>query len=56
MVIEASANGRATMYNLSGYAVLDVALTAGNNRVDTSALPKGVYILKYDGHTVKLIK
>jgi hypothetical protein len=54
IVIEASANGRAIIYDQSGYAVLDIAVMAGSNRIDMSALPKGVYILK-TGETVRKI-
>jgi hypothetical protein len=56
MVIEASAGGRAVVYDLSGEAVLNVVLTAGANRIETFSLSKGVYILKVGGTVRKIVK
>jgi hypothetical protein len=56
IVIEALADGRALVYDPSGCAVMNIAVAAGSNRIDMSALPKGIYILKYNGYTVKMIK
>jgi len=54
LVIEATGAGRAVIYNLSGYAVLDVVVTPGSNRIETTSLTQGVYILKI-GETVRKI-
>jgi hypothetical protein len=56
IVIEAVTGDIATVYDLSGKVVLSAGLTAGSNRIDTSALPKGVYVLKLDGNTLKIVK
>jgi len=54
--VNTTADGIATIYNLSGNTVLNINLKNGNNRINTSELPKGAYILKYNDETVKLIK
>jgi hypothetical protein len=56
IVIEATTNGNVVIYDLSGKTALDVNVQTGTNRVSTSALAKGVYILKYGLNTVKVIK
>jgi hypothetical protein len=56
LVIKTTIAGTATVYNLSGTAVLNINLLSGNNRIETSALPKGIYILKVDKKVIKLVK
>jgi hypothetical protein len=56
IVIEAVTGDIATVYDLSGKIVLSAGLTAGSNRIDASALPKGVYVLKLGGNTLKIVK
>uniref|UniRef100_UPI0032169118 fibronectin type III domain-containing protein n=1 Tax=uncultured Draconibacterium sp. TaxID=1573823 RepID=UPI0032169118 len=56
ITIEAESEGRAIIYDMSGKAMLHVTVNAGNNRVDTSVLPNGIYLLKQGSYTVKLIK
>ncbi|MDR0874352.1 MAG: T9SS type A sorting domain-containing protein [Prevotellaceae bacterium] len=56
IIVNTQSAGNVTIYDLSGKAVLNVHLKNGNNRIDTSALPKGVYVLKQGLNTVKLVK
>jgi hypothetical protein len=56
VIIEAPASGKAVIYDLSGKTVLSVDVSAGSNRINTSALSKGVYVLKIDGNSVKIVK
>jgi hypothetical protein len=44
------------IYDLSGKAVFNVNVKTGTNRINTSALTKGVYILKYGLNTVKVMR
>jgi hypothetical protein len=56
IVIEAATAGEAIFYDLSGKTALRVTLKTGSNTVSTSSLIKGVYILKYDTSSRKIIK
>ncbi|MDR0506060.1 MAG: Ig-like domain-containing protein, partial [Dysgonamonadaceae bacterium] len=56
IVVSAIAGGQATIYDLSGQTVLSTNVKAGSNRIETSALGKGVYILRIGLKTVKLVK
>ena len=56
IVVNTTAAGIATIYSLSGSAMLSVNLENGSNRINASMLPKGVYILKYNDNAVKIIK
>ncbi|HZK03838.1 MAG TPA: T9SS type A sorting domain-containing protein [Bacteroidaceae bacterium] len=56
IVVSAQKNGTATIYNLSGKAMLNTDIKNGSNYIDTSLLTKGVYILKIDGNSIKIIK
>lgn len=46
----------ATVYTLSGNVLLNVNLKSGSNRINTSALPKGIYLLKFNENTIKIVK
>ncbi|MDR0547343.1 MAG: T9SS type A sorting domain-containing protein, partial [Dysgonamonadaceae bacterium] len=56
IVVEAQSDDRATIYDISGKPVLTVYVKAGSNRIETSALGKGVYVLKTGLGMVKIIK
>jgi hypothetical protein len=42
--------------NIAGRAVFNAKIPAGSNRIDTSALPKGTYVLKSAANVTKIIK
>jgi hypothetical protein len=56
LIIESATDSQATVYDLSGKPVLMLDVRAGSNRIDASALPKGIYLLKLDEITVKIVK
>jgi hypothetical protein len=56
IMVNATADSTATIYDLSGTAILNKKLKNGGNRIETSALPEGVYLLKSEGNTVKIVK
>jgi chitodextrinase len=45
LVVKAAADGEAVFYNMRGEAVLRAAVGAGSNRIGTSALPQGAYLV-----------
>ncbi|MDR1591329.1 MAG: T9SS type A sorting domain-containing protein [Prevotellaceae bacterium] len=49
-------NGVAVICDLHGKTVLTTTITKGNNRIDTSSLSRGVYILRTGLQTVKIVK
>ncbi|MDR0618269.1 MAG: DUF5074 domain-containing protein [Bacteroidales bacterium] len=56
IVIDATFAGVATVYDLQGRTVLNTPVSEGYNRINTSALKHGTYILKCGNNTVKIIK
>ncbi|MDR0865701.1 MAG: Ig-like domain-containing protein [Candidatus Symbiothrix sp.] len=54
--VDTAKDGKVVIYDQTGKAVLSATVKAGNNRINTSALSKGVYILKQGLSTVKIIK
>jgi chitodextrinase len=56
ITIEVKTGGDAVLYDMSGKAILAVRLYSGSNQIDTSVLPRGVYLLKQEGKTIKLVK
>jgi uncharacterized protein YjdB len=56
IIVEAKSDDRATIYDISGKQVLTVGVKAGSNRIETSALGRGVYVLKIGLNTVKIVK
>jgi hypothetical protein len=56
IIIDAAVNEEAVIYDLSGKAVLTASVKPGSNRIDTSALPRGVYLLKQGAKTIKIVK
>ena len=55
-IVDAKNTGCAVVYNLSGEAMFNLFLQTGSNRIDASGLPDGIYLLKQETNTVKLIK
>ncbi|MCL1937886.1 MAG: DUF4465 domain-containing protein [Candidatus Azobacteroides sp.] len=56
VIVNTTTSGIATIYNLSGHAMMSVNLKNGSNRMETSVLPKGVYVLKLNENTIKFVK
>jgi len=56
LVVNTTTKGKAAIYNMSGQMVLSVNIQSGSNRIETSALPKGVYILRVGDKSVKIVK
>jgi hypothetical protein len=56
LTIETTGGGIAFICDLSGKTMLNTALKAGSNHVNTSSLSPGVYILKYNSEIHKIIK
>ena len=56
IIINTTGNGTATIYTVSGTAILNANLQNGSNRIETSALPQGVYMLKVGKSAVKIVK
>ncbi len=56
LFIETQKEQTAEIFSLQGKVLQVVALKAGKNRVDVSSLSSGVYIIKVDNQSVKLMK
>jgi hypothetical protein len=56
IVFESAKDGYAVIYDSSGKAILTAKIEAGSNQLNTTAIQKGVYILKYENYTVKIVK
>lgn len=56
IVLKATKDGTAVIYDLSGKPVLQAQIYAGSNRINTSALVQGVYVLKYGLNSVRIVK
>ncbi|MDR3338632.1 MAG: T9SS type A sorting domain-containing protein [Candidatus Symbiothrix sp.] len=56
ILIDTTTDGNVLIYDLSGKALLNINVKAGSNRINTSMLANGVYILKYGLTTVKVVK
>ncbi|MDR2804269.1 MAG: DUF4465 domain-containing protein, partial [Dysgonamonadaceae bacterium] len=56
ITVKAVTEGNVVIYNLSGQPVLNATVKAGSNRINTSALPQGAYILKQGSEIVKIVK
>ncbi len=54
--VKTNTDSRVAIYNISGQCVLNKAVVVGENHIETSALPKGTYILKCGENTIKIIK
>jgi uncharacterized protein YjdB len=56
LLIQSTSDGKATIYDLSGRPVLITDVNVGSNKINTSALLKGVYMLKIGDKTMKIVK
>ena len=56
ITVNTTDNGPATICDLSGKVVLKKRLTSGSTSINTSVLPKGIYLLKMGNNTVKIVK
>jgi hypothetical protein len=56
IVIDVVVGGKVTIYDLSGKVVLSTTVQAGSNRINTSTLNKGIYLLKQGTNVVKIVK
>ncbi len=56
IVAAPASSGEAVIYDLSGKAVLNVHLQAGSNHVDTQALERGSYLMKFGENVIKIVK
>jgi|GEM_PF-1668477 len=56
IVAAPAVSGEAVIYDLSGKAVLNVHLQAGSNHVDTQALERGSYLMKFGENVIKIVK
>ncbi len=56
IIIESAKNKEAIIYDVSGKPVLRINIAIGINRINTSEIKKGVYLLKCGANTFKLIK
>jgi hypothetical protein len=56
IIVNTTISGTATVYSLSGKTMLNVNIQNGSNRIETSALPKGVYVLKIGENAVRIVK
>jgi len=55
-IVEAKNDGNAVIYDLSGKVMFNILLQTGNNRIDASGLPRGIYLLKQETNTMKMMK
>ncbi len=56
IILEASIESQSTIYNTAGCLVWNERINAGENRIDTSSFSTGVYLLKCDEVTMKIVK
>lgn len=56
VVINSSADGVAAIYSLTGNLVSQAAINAGTNKISTAGLANGLYIVQYEGKTLKFVK
>lgn len=55
-MIEATREGTVELVDLAGKSLLRTTVGSGSNRIGTTSLPQGVYLLKYGSRTVKVVK
>ena len=56
IVVNTDIADTAAVYNMSGTMILNINLNNGSNRIETSTLPQGIYVLKVGESTVKIVK
>ncbi len=56
VIVNSDTNSIVHIYNATGKVVLQSIVEPGENRINTSSLQRGIYILKYNTKVVKIIK
>ena len=56
IMIDAEIDSKLTIYDFAGRAVLVAAVKVGNNRIETSNLAKGIYVVKLGTESVTIVK
>ena len=56
IMVSATRNASATIFDLSGRRMVELDLHAGSNRIDITTLPTGVYMLRAEGCVTKIVK
>lgn len=56
VMFNAPANGMAQVYNQSGQMLLSTTFDKGENAIDLGNYPAGLYLVRIDGKTVKILK
>jgi hypothetical protein len=56
ITVNAVTDGNVVIYDLTGKVVLNATVKAGANRINTSTLSKGIYVLRNGFNAVKIIK
>ena len=56
ITLNSNREGRVEIYNLSGSLVISDNIIAGPNKIDISNLRQGIYLIRLDNKTMKLIK
>jgi hypothetical protein len=54
--VKAAMAGEAVIFNMQGLIVLRANIHAGDNRIDTSHLPQGTYLVRFGSQTQVLLK
>ncbi len=56
IIIEASTDEEAIIYDVTGKELMRINIGSGKNKIETSGMQKGIYLLKYGTETYKIIK
>ncbi len=56
LIVSAGADQQAEILSLEGKLVITATLTKGINTIDLTDLPKGIYLIRFDGKTGRLIR
>ena len=56
IIVNTTESGTAILYDSSGIMILNINFINGSNRINTSALPKGIYLLRIGNNMVKIVK
>ncbi len=56
LMVKSKEAGIANIFNATGNCVESIEICEGDNKIDTSRLPSGVYILKFGKRAIKLMK
>lgn len=56
IIVNTTDAGTASIYSLSGKTMLNANIQNGTNRIQTSELAKGIYILKIGENAIKIVK